>query len=470
MLSNFINTILLDNLGYQPTSDQSKAINLLSNYISLPNGSEVFIIDGHAGTGKTTLIKSISQSLDKLKISYELLAPTGRAAKVISNYCQHQANTIHKKIYRQKDTKSSFSSFVLNYNTHKNSLFIVDECSMISNDSFETSNFGSGHLLDDLIFFIFSKPGCKLILVGDTAQLPPVGLSESPALDSEYLKGYGFHLLHTSLKEVVRQEQDSGILSNATNIRYLIENNSTDYGLKLTPGKDVIRVSGTELLEKLSESYDCEGIAETIILCRSNKMANKYNQGVRNRILFREDEISQGDLLMVVKNSYSWLPEDSPTHFIANGDIIKIIRIHKFEEMYGFRFCEATIELIDHANLELRVKLLLNSISAEGPSISKTDSTKLFNEIMADYYDLPTMAKKMEKIKSDPYFNALQVKFAYGVTCHKAQGGQWNHVYIDAGFYSDRALDKEFLRWLYTAFTRATKKLFLINFPDQLFN
>ncbi len=470
MLSDHLNTILTNYLGYEPTADQLKAIHSLSNFLTPSSDTGILIIDGHAGTGKTTLIKSLTYTLEKLKIKYELLAPTGRAAKVISNYCQRPAFTVHKKIYRQKDNSSGIGGFVLNYNTHKNAVFIIDESSMISNESFEFSNFGSGHLLDDIIEFIFGKTGCRVILVGDTAQLPPVGLSGSPALESGIMSQYGYKVEKVLLKQVVRQEQDSGILSNATVIRGGIESMDTDFQLKIINNPEVERVSGNELLEKINESYDHEGIAETIILCRSNKQANRYNQGIRNRILFRENEISQGDYVMVVKNSYSWLPEDSPANFIANGDIIKIIRIHKFEEMHGFRFCEATIELIDHAHLELRVKLLLDSINSEGPSISKNQANELYNSVLNDYSDLPTMAKKMEKLKADPYYNALQIKFAYAVTCHKAQGGQWKHVYIDAGFYGERKMDKEFLRWLYTAFTRTTEKLFLINFPDDLFN
>lgn len=469
MLSDHLNNIIVKNLGYEATTDQSKAISTLSNFIIPNSENEILIINGHAGTGKTTLIKSLTHTLDELKINYELLAPTGRAAKVISNYCQRPSFTIHKKIYRQKNPGSDFGSFVLNFNPNKNTFYIVDEASMISNESYEYSVFGSGHLLDDLILFIFNNKGCKLILVGDTAQLPPVGLINSPALDHDVVSQYGLSVLSNSLKQVVRQEQNSGILKNATIIRNEIERANSLSQIKLFENHDVEKVFGNELLEKISESYDTVGMSETIIICRSNKQANRYNQGIRNQILYREDAISQSDLLMVVKNSYSWLPENSPINFIANGDIIKIIRIHKLEEMHGLHFCEATIELVDYANLEIRVKLLLDSISSDGPSITKQQSNELYNSVLNDYSEESTQAKKMAKLKADPYYNALQVKFSYAVTCHKAQGGQWKHVYIDAGYQAEKSMDIEYFRWLYTAFTRATDKIFLINFPDQMF-
>ena len=467
MLSDHLYNIIVNHLGYEPTNDQSRAISVISNFITPNANAEILILDGHAGTGKTTLIKSLTFTLDNLKIKYELLAPTGRAAKVISNYCQKSAYTIHKKIYRQKNAGVGYGAFVLNFNTLKNAFFIIDESSMISNESNEYNVFGSGHLLDDLILFAFNKPGCKMVLVGDTAQLPPVGLINSPALEFQSVNQYGLRVIKESLKQVVRQEEGSGILANATSIRNAIENSS--FTIRFSENYDVERVNGTDLLEKINESYDKLGISETMIICRSNKQANRYNSGVRNRILFRENEISQGDFLMVVKNSYSWLPEDFPTNFIANGDIIKIVRIHKFEEMHGFRFCEATIELVDYSNLEIRVKLMLDSISSEGPSISKEQSNNLYYSVLTDYKDETTQAKKMAKLKLDPFYNALQIKFAYAITCHKAQGGQWKHVYLDAGYLAEKSFDMEFMRWLYTAFTRATEKIYLVNFPDSLF-
>lgn len=467
MLSKYIYNILVHNIGYEPTTDQSNVVDILSNFI-LPNSeNQILIVDGHAGTGKTTLIKSLVFSLEEMKINYILMAPTGRAAKVISGYCKRPAFTIHKKIYRQKDKSLGFGSFILNFNTHKNTIFIVDEVSMISNQTNDNSNFGSGNLLTDLINFVFSKPNCKLILVGDTAQLPPIGSILSPALNIKEVESYSFKTVKVSLKQVVRQEENSGILKNATNIRKNIETKSNNLIVK--EYIDVERITGVDLIEKLSESYSKKGIQESIIICRTNKQANQYNQGIRNRILYREEEISQGDLLMVVKNSYNWLPENSPASFIANGDIIKICRIHKFEKIHEFRFCEVTIKLIDFSDFEIRVFLMLDSINAEGSTISKEKANNLYNSVLNDYSDEKSFAKRYEKLRTDKYFNALQVKFAYAITCHKAQGGQWEHVYLDSSFFSNMQIDIEYLRWLYTAFTRSSKNIYLVNFPDIFF-
>jgi len=470
MLSNYIYNFIIRNIGYEPTSDQSKAASILSGFI-LPNSEyQILILNGHAGTGKTTLIKAIVLTLEEIKISYELMAPTGRAAKVISGYCHREAYTIHKRIYRQKNKNIGYGSFVLNYNTHKNAIFITDEASMISNQASENSIFGSGHLLDDLVQFVFSKPGCKLILVGDTAQLPPVGVVQSSALNLQAVNSYGFSTTESTLKQVVRQEQGSGILLNATNIRKKIEDENSHNFLILSENFDIERITGTDFPEKINQSYEKQGINESIVICRSNKQANRYNQGIRNSILYREEEISQGDFLMVVKNSYSWLTDDAPTNFIANGDIVRISRIHKYEEMHNFRFCDATIELTDYSNIEIRVKLMLDALSSEGPSISKEQSNNLYNSVISDYSDEPSFAKRNEKLKADPYYNALQVKFAYAITCHKAQGGQWKNVFLDAGYQTNIQPDTEYLRWLYTAFTRATEKLYLVNFPEKFFS
>lgn len=468
MITDYIYNIVTRNLGYEPTTDQSNSITEFSKFV-LPNSEfQLLIIDGHAGTGKTTLIKAFALTLEEMKISYELLAPTGRAAKVISGYCNRPSYTIHKRIYRQKD-KTGLGNFVLNFNAKKNAIFIVDESSMISNQSFENSTFGSGRLLEDLIQFVYSKPDCKLILIGDTAQLPPVGIVQSPALDLHEIKSFGINATKTTLKQVVRQEADMGVLVNATNIRRKIETEGSKDIVIDTTHTDIEKISGIDFLERINDCYEKQGMAETMVICRSNKQANKYNQGIRNRILYREEEISQGDFLMVVKNSYSWLPEDAPTNFIANGDIFKICRIHKFEEMHGFRFCDATIELTDYSNLEIRVKLLLDALSSEGPSITKEQSNALYNSVLEDYADEKSYAKKSEKMKADPYYNALQVKFSYAITCHKAQGGQWKNIFLDAGYQPNPQMDIEYLRWLYTAFTRATEKLYLVNFPEKYF-
>lgn len=468
MLLNTVTNIILQNIGYEPTSDQKIIAEKLSSFVLYGNNEQILIIDGHAGTGKTTLIKALVHSLESLKISYELLAPTGRAAKVISRYTNRKALTIHKKIYRQKENNLHSDKYVINYNTSANTVFVVDEASMISDTSFENSIFGSGNLIQDLTQFVFSKAGCKLILIGDSAQLPPVGFEISPALNTEEVKKYCNEVQKFSLKKIVRQAENSGILQNATLIRQNIESKKNE--VKLLTNSDVINLSGEELVEKLYESYGKFGIEENIVICRTNKIANKYNQGIRNRVLYREEEISTGDLLMVVKNNYSWMPENSINTFIANGDIIKIVKIYKFINEHGFRFCDASISFADYNNLELRVYLLLDSISADGPSISKEQFTNLYNSVLNDYADETKISKKIEMLKKDKFYNALHVKFAYSVTCHKAQGGQWKNVFIDSGYYPDLKINAEYLKWFYTSVTRSFERIYFINFPKIFFS
>ena len=395
-----------------------------------------------------------------------LLAPTGRAAKVFSSYSGKSAHTIHKCIYRQKSIMDN-ATFTLSENRAQNTLFIVDEASMISNDG------SSGGLLDDLIEFVYSGRGCSMLLLGDTAQLPPVGEVESPALTNSYLRSMFLDVTAVELKQVMRQLNDSGILYNATMLRQRIEEEDT-YDLPQIAFKgfdDICNVQGEELIEAIETSYNKAGMDETIILCRSNKRANVYNEGIRRRILYREEELSRGDMLMIVKNNYYWreqLGKEDKTileklDFIANGDIAEIIRVHGTEEMYGFRFADVTLSLIDYEDCEIDVKIMLNTLTSESPSLTREENEKLFNAVWEDYPEIRSKRKRMEEIRKNPYYNALQVKYGYAVTCHKAQGGEWKRVFIDQGYISEDMISPDYYRWLYTAFTRASEKLHLVN-------
>ena len=470
MLKNYIVNILTEQLGHTPTDSQQDLIEQIPGFITGDRGKEILLVKGYAGTGKTSVIGALVKTMNALKSRVMLLAPTGRAAKVLASYCSHNAYTIHKKIYRQKSSSDGTGKFVLDKNLHKNTLFIVDEASMISNQAFDSDIFGSGRLLDDLIKYIYNDHNCRLILVGDTAQLPPVHIDISPALDPNFLKGFGLSVQEIFLKEILRQAEDSGILFNATGIRYNITSSTPGIPhLILDDFTDIERISGPDLLEKITDSYDKHGIEETIIVTRSNKKANQYNKGIRNMILGREEELAAGDLLMIVKNNYYWLTENEVTDFIANGDIMEIIRIKGYQEMYGFRFADALVRFTDYKDMEVEVKLLLDTIYSETAALGSERNKELFNAVMEDYMDIPNKRKRYEQLKTNPWFNALQIKFAYAVTCHKAQGGQWKNVFIDQGYMKEEMVNKEYLRWLYTAFTRATGKLYLLNFSDQFF-
>lgn len=453
-----------------PTSQQQEVFVLLERFLRAGEGDECFLLRGYAGTGKTTLISAMVKSLPRLKLKTVLLAPTGRAAKVISNYSGKKAFTIHKKIYRKKVAVSLDMNFVLSDNIAENCVFIVDEASMISNDLHDYSR---QSLLRDLISYVYNGKNCRLMLVGDTAQLPPVGSHESPALNKKVLKeSYGLTVFEYELTDVVRQEKESGILHNATQLRELIRKEKEVFPKFTIKGyKDIFRMGGDRLVEGLSYAYDKYGIENTILICRSNKSANAYNQNIRNRLLYREEEITGGDYIMVVRNNYFWLPVDeSGGGFIANGDIAKIRRIRRTEEMHGFRFADAVIELVDYPDEEpLDCKLLLDTLYAETPSLSQSDSKRLFEAVEQDYQHIQNRRLRMEEMKKDPYFNALQIKFAFAITCHKAQGGQWPAVFVDQGYLTDEMLNTEFLRWLYTGVTRSNKELFLLNFSDQFF-
>jgi exodeoxyribonuclease-5 len=457
-------------LSFSPTSDQEKLLDIMAEFVIRQGDRELLIIKGYAGTGKTTMISTLIKALREMNIKTALLAPTGRAAKVLAAYSATSATTIHKKIYRQKSSKDAFGEFALDRNLSSNTFFIVDEASMLSDQNMDASVFGTGNLLRDLINYVFNSKNCKLILVGDTAQLPPVGLPLSQAMNRIFLEGYNIQVCEYELHEVVRQVQESGILFNATAIRNLIGNDRVDYPrFTLKKFNDIVRIAGNEVLENLSNAYGKYGQDDTIVICRSNKIANRYNQGIRNQVLFREEELASGDSLMVVKNNYFWMVGNEKVNFIANGDIVRIKRIKKFEEMYGFRFAEADIVLPDYEDLELTVKLLVDTLYSEAPALSSEENKRLFYTIAEDYGDIKSSKQRFTSVKENPYFNALQVKYAYAITCHKSQGGQWRTVFIDQSYFRDEMLTPEYLKWLYTALTRATEKVFLVNFGEQFF-
>jgi len=471
MLKDHIKKIILEKLKHKPTQDQNRLISGLSEFIMDDDPNKIFLIKGYAGTGKTTIISALVNAFKTLKIKSVLLAPTGRAAKVLSAYSNKTAYTIHKNIYRQKSSKDGFGIFALDNNLHSNTFFIVDEASMISNKSGDSSIFGSGRLLDDLIKYVYNDKSCKLILIGDTAQLPPVGIDISPALDPDQLNLYGLKAFEYNLKEVVRQHEDSGVLLNATNIRNLISSeNYTFPKFELDDIADIQKISGADLIETISDSYDKYGYEDTMIITRSNKRANQYNKGIRSQILWREEEIAVGDFLMVVKNNYYWIDENEKIDFIANGDIAEIIKISKYEERYGFRFVDVTLRFIDYGDLEIECKIILDTLDINTAALSSEDNKQLFYNVLEDYQHEKTKKRKYEGVRNDEYFNALQVKFSYAITCHKAQGGQWKNVFIDHGYIAEDMMDKEYLRWLYTAFTRPIEKLYLVNFDKRFFN
>lgn len=473
-----IEELLLHHFPYEPTAGQSELINRLAIFFAnpvTPGTRRLFIIRGYAGTGKTTVVTTLVQSLPMLGKQTVLLAPTGRAAKVLTAYTGQQAFTIHKKIYLPSVNKDGSMYLRLNPNRHKNTVFIVDEASMIQksqNNSLSASLFASRDVLDDLIDYIFSGFNCSLMFIGDIAQLPPVGMTISPALDPRFLRSsYELEIGGYELKDVVRQSLESGILANATMLRSKISGDDPSMPFFNLSGFDDIKsINGAELTDLLETCYSQYGREEVAVITRSNKRANLFNQQIRNRILYRENEIEAGDLMMVVKNNYAWLSADSKTSFIANGDIIKIKRLRNVEEMYGFHFAEAYIRLIDYPDEpELEVKLLLDTITAESPSLTSEDNRRLFNAVMEDYADIPQRRKRIENVKKNPYYCALEVKFAYAYTCHKTQGGQWQAVFVEQGFLKPEGINTEYMRWLYTAVTRATKQLYLVNFNKEFF-
>ena len=492
MIKDYLKDLILHHFGLKPTEDQSKVIDSLCQFILTPDADSVFILRGFAGTGKTSLVSALVRTMEQLERECVLMAPTGRAAKVFSLYADHPAFTIHKRIYRQKSIDKD-SIFTLNYNMRQNLLFICDEASMIANDEYLSGSlYGTGRLLDDLIHFVYGGKGCRLILMGDTAQLPPVGDEESPALSDEYMGGYGLQVVSHTLTEVVRQAESSGILWNATHLRTLLENEDIfDFPkIRFKGFPDVVNISGNELIEALEECYHRDGEDETIVVTRSNKRANIYNNGIRAQVLWREEPLEGGDMLMVAKNNYYWTeklaleylanakaegktPEEAetvPFDFIANGDTAIIRRVRNERNFYGFTFADASLEFPDYDDFQMDVTVLLDTLQAEAPALTKQQQDTLYNNIMEDYAGDPTLRSKQDKLKAlrqDPYYNALQIKYAYAVTCHKAQGGQWTNVFIDQGYMTEELLSPDYFRWLYTALTRATQRIYFVNWPKE---
>lgn len=475
MIQDELKYRILQTFGLVPTEEQEHALDMFSLFMTDREEHVVMILRGAAGTGKTSLAGAIVKALVSLNQKLILLAPTGRAAKVFSLHAGHAAYTIHRRIYRQKSA-GSLSAFTLNDNLNRDTLFVVDEASMIANQGYGESAFGSGCLLDDLMQFVYNGMNCRLLLIGDKAQLPPVGEDESPALSTNMLRGYGMKVYECDLNQVLRQSEESGILWNATRIRGIW---SEERGVRILLPQirfkgfaDIQVIPGDELIESLSSSYSRVGMDETMVITRSNKRANIYNQGIRNTILDREDELCRGDLLMIVKNNYFWSQETGVGNqesggidFIANGDLAVVQRVRHIHELYGFRFAEVTMQFPDYDDFELTAIVILDSVTTEAPALTREQQEHLYNAVLEDYADIPHMADRIKKLKTDRYYNALQVKFAYAVTCHKAQGGQWSHIYLDQGYMTDDMLTPDYIHWLYTAFTRATEKLFLVNWP-----
>jgi len=464
--------LLKTDFPFQPTLRQDIVLQKLAHFVLSESKDSLFLLKGYAGTGKTTLVGTLVKNLWKIKLSPILLAPTGRAAKVISNYSGRQAQTIHRHIYYPKKTSSGGLAFQLKQNKSRNTLFIVDEASMIPDTPSDSKLFENGSLLDDLMMYVYSGYNCRILFIGDTAQLPPVKLEVSPALNPDNLS-IGFHkdVTQIELDEVVRQAEGSGILMNATKIRELLQDGFYDsFKFKISGYTDVVRfLDGHEIIEALNDAYTNAGHEESVIILRSNKRANSYNQQIRSRILFQEEQLSAGDYLMVVKNNYFWLDAKSEAGFIANGDIIKVLEIYAVKELYGFQFAEVKISMVDYPDQKpFETVLLLDTLTSETPSLSYEESNKLYQEVLKDFEDEKTKYKKFLKVKNNKYFNSLQVKFSYAVTCHKSQGGQWDHVFVEQPYLPD-GITKEYLRWLYTAITRAKKKLYLIGFKSDFF-
>ena len=467
MKSKKLQEKLLIHFPFKPTKEQNQLLKDLSEYITTLGSKSIFLLKGYAGTGKTTIVSALVKSLPILGKRSVLIAPTGRAAKVLAKYSKKAASTIHRKIYWIRTNKNGNTYITLKENTHANTVFIVDEASMIPESS--DKGFGNRSLLDDLINYVNDGVDCKLILIGDTAQLPPVHLDISPALDEEFLEqNYNKSITSKELTQVVRQKENSEILKNATALRNKIAKEDFSYP-KLKTNSEVIRLNtGEDLQDALENAYSNEGVNNTTVLCRSNKRANLYNQQIRAKIRWQENEISSGDMLMVVRNNYYWLDDSSKVGFIANGDIVEVVRIKETIERYGFRFAKAIVKMVDYPNeKELDVILLLDTLTSESPAITYEQYQKLYQEIALDYKGEKELNKK---IKEDEFFNALQIKFAYAITCHKSQGGQWENVFVDLGYFTKDMLDKSYLRWLYTAITRASKRLYLINFKENFFN
>ena len=469
---------ILQQFGFPPTQEQAHALEVFAEFLTDRDSHAVMILRGSAGTGKTTLSGAIVRTLKEIRQKVMLLAPTGRAAKVFSLNSGSPAYTIHRRIYREKSFSGVEGQFNLNDNLYTDTLFMVDEASMIANMGLGGMSFGSGCLLDDLVHFVYQGRNDRLLLIGDKAQLPPVGEEESPALHAAMLEGYGLKVYECDLNEVLRQSEESGILYNATMIRQMITHDDITQLPKIhfAGYSDIKPMPGAELIEALADSYHHVGLDDTIVVTRSNKRANVFNQGIRNMVLDREEELSQGDILMIVKNNYYWMEEERKSNnklqsneipaFLANGDRAKVLKVCRRIDLYGFRFATLLLQFPDYGNYELEATVLLDTLTSEAPALTHEQQEQLFHQIEEDYQDIPLKADRMKAIRQDQFFNALQVKFAYAVTCHKAQGGQWAHVYVDQGYMTDDMLNPDYIHWLYTAFTRATEMLYLVNWPE----
>lgn len=469
---------ILQQFGFPPTQEQAHALEVFAEFLTDRDPHAVMILRGSAGTGKTTLSGAIVRTLKEIHQKVMLLAPTGRAAKVFSLNSGSPAYTIHRRIYREKSFSGVEGQFNLNDNLYTDTLFMVDEASMIANMGLGGMSFGSGCLLDDLVHFVYQGRNDRLLLIGDKAQLPPVGEEESPALHAAMLEGYGLKVYECDLNEVLRQSEESGILYNATMIRQMITHDDITQLPKIhfAGYSDIKPMPGAELIEALADSYHHVGLDDTIVVTRSNKRANIFNQGIRNMVLDREEELSQGDILMIVKNNYYWMEEGRKSNnklqsneipaFLANGDRAKVLKVRRRIDLYGFRFATLLLQFPDYGNYELEATVLLDTLTSEAPALTHEQQEQLFHQIEEDYQDIPLKADRMKAIRQDQFFNALQVKFAYAVTCHKAQGGQWAHVYVDQGYMTDDMLNPDYIHWLYTAFTRATEMLYLVNWPE----
>jgi ATP-dependent exoDNAse (exonuclease V) alpha subunit len=470
--SSLFYKLLHQNFLFQPTVKQNLFFQKIADFLIATSNDEIFVLKGYAGTGKTTIIATVINHLEAINMKCVLLAPTGRAAKVISNYSGKPAYTIHKRIYFPKKSKSGGVSFTLQQNKFKDTIFIVDESSMISDTSQDSKLYENGSLLDDLFFYVDAGKNCKLLLVGDTAQLPPVNMTISPALDINTLSlHYQKNVQHIELDEVMRQAETSGILYNATQLRELLDSHFIDtFQFNLSGFKDIVRLQdGYDIQDAIQGAYDNYGLEDTVFIVRSNKRANQYNQQIRTSILSKENELSTGDYLMVVKNNYFWLKEESEAGFIANGDIVEILEIRKIQELYGFKFATVKIRMVDYPNqAPFDTILMLDTITSESPSLTYEQSNQLYQEVLLDYEDERQQYKKLQKVKENEYFNALQVKFSYAITCHKSQGGQWKTVFVEQPYLPD-GIDVDYVRWLYTAITRAQEKLYLIGFKDEYF-
>ena len=472
MNSSLFYSILQKSFPFKPTLNQTIFFEKVADFATNSDSNELFVLKGYAGTGKTTMISTLVENLISVNKKYVLLAPTGRAAKVIANYSGKPAFTIHKKIYFPKKNPSGGVSFTKQINKHKNTIFIVDESSMISDVTTDSKSMDSNSLLDDLMSYVYSGENCKMILLGDTAQLPPVHLDVSPALNIEtLLTYYNKEVLHIELDEVMRQEENSGILYNATLLREVLKEHYIDlFQFSLKGFKDIVRLSdGYDIQDAINTAYSKDGMEETAFIVRTNKRANQYNQQIRNAILFRESDLSAGDFMMVVKNNYFWLKDTDEAGFIANGDIIEILEIYKILELYGFKFAKVKIRMVDYPNQKpFETILLLDTVTSVSPSLTYEESNRLYQEVLQDYENEGPKYKQVQKVKENEYFNALQVKFSYAITCHKSQGGQWNTVFVEQP-YLPEGVNRDYIRWLYTAITRAKEKLYLIGYKDENF-